>query len=241
MKFNLEKLFVSVFAPQDEVVTLMYDLPTVDISDNDKWRARREMVTQWHREIVKFAKKYKMAVNPLLTYKATGGHNRDLPEYGMSGGKRTKIGDCMLNSTIVISMPEFSASAPLIIYTQRKADLRVASMPMVNKAMEQTGLSADYKRIAEECIILAQLFEKAIGIDVVFSTGHSCYFDTSDNKTPIQDNGFLHRGMGKGAFRLRNLLSGEVGLTPNESTDSKTEGRLPIAIDEDIVVVNVRR
>ena len=35
MKFNLEKLFVDVFAPQKgDAVTIMFDLPHSDIQDN---------------------------------------------------------------------------------------------------------------------------------------------------------------------------------------------------------------
>ncbi len=218
----------------------MYDLPVDDIIDNHEWRERREMAKEWHREIRKFSKKYRIKVNPLLTYEATGAHNGDLPEYGISEGKKTKISDIILNSTIVISMPEFSASAPLIIYTQKNADLRVASMPDVTKAMEQTGLSADYQKIAMDCALLAQLFDKAIGIEVLFSTGHSCYFDISDNKCPLQDNGLLRKGAGKDAFRLRNLPSGEVCVAPNGSSDSQTEGRIPIAFNEEIVVLAVK-
>jgi len=240
MIFNLEKLFVDVFAPKDEVVTIMYDLPVEKIPDNIEWRKRREMAKEWHREIKKFSKKYNTQVNPLLTYEATGSHNSDLPEYGISEGKRTKINDIILNSTIVISMPEFSASAPLLLYTHKNLDLRVASMPGVNRAMEQTGLSADYQKIAKDCVLLAKLFETSIGVEVVFSTGHKCYFDISDNKIPFQDNGLLHKCAGKDVFRLRNLPSGEVGVTPNENSNSQTEGRIPIAFGDEIAVFVIK-
>ena len=240
MSFSLERLLVDVFAPQDEVLTIMYDLPTADIRDNHEWRERRAMAQEWHREIRKFSKKYGIKVNPIVTYEATGAHGCDLPEYGMSEGRKTKISDIMFNSTIVISMPEFSASAPLMIYTHKNADLRVASMPMVTKAMQQTGLSADYHKIARDCALLARLFDKAIGVEVHFSTGHRCYFDISDNKNPVQDNGFLHRDVGKDALRMRNLPSGEVCVVPNESSDSQTAGKIPIAFNEEILVLDVK-
>lgn len=239
MNFDLEKLFLDVFALQDEVLTVMYDVPAGDLVDNREWRDRREMAKEWHHEISRFSKKYGIQVNPLLTYDATGAHNRDLPEYGISEGKKTKMRDIILNSTIVISMPEFSASAPLLMYTQENAELRVASMPLVNKAMEQTGLAADYRKIAADCVLLAQLFSKAIGIEVFFSTGHGCYFDISDNKDPIRDDGFLPKGAGKNIVRVTNLPAGEVCVVPKESADSQTKGRIPIAFDEEIVVVNV--
>ena len=240
MSFSLEKLFFDVFAPQDEVLTIMYDVPVGDIVDNHEWRERRKMAQEWHREIKKFSKKYGIEVNPLLTYEATGAHGCDLPEYGISEGRKTKISDILSNSTIVISMPEFSASAPLMIYTQKNANLRVASMPMVTKAMERSGLSADYHKIAKGCASLAQLFDRAIGVEVLFSTGHSCFFDISDNKNPVQDNGFLHKSTGKDALRMRNLPSGEVCVVPNENPDSRTQGRIPVAFHEEIVVLEVK-
>jgi len=124
-------------------------------------------------------------------------------------------------------MPEFSASAPLIGFTKKYKNLRVASMPMVTKSMEETGLSADYKKISETCSRLAPLFEESDGIKVTFSTGYTCYFDISNHNPVFQDNGVLHSGTEKGAFRLRNLPSGEVFTCPNESEDSKTAGEIP--------------
>jgi hypothetical protein len=239
MSFSVEKLFVDVFAPQDEVLTIMYDLPVGDIADNRAWRDRREMAKEWHREIGTFSVKYGIKVNPLLTYDATGAHSRDLPEYGISEGKKTKMRDIIFNSTIIISMPEFSASAPLLMYTQENAELRVASMPLVSKAMEQTGLAADYRKIAADCVLLAQLFSKAIGIEVLFSTRHSCYFDISDNRDPVRDDGFLPKGAGEDVLRVTNLPAGEVCVVPKESADSQTKGEIPVAFGEELVVVNV--
>lgn len=241
MGFNLEKLFIDVFAPADEVVTIMYDLPTANIPDNDEWRARRKMADEWHQKIKAFANKYKIKINPVVTYECRGAHNMDLPEYGLCEAKRINIAEIVNQSTIVLSMPEFSASAPLLIFTQNNQDLRVASMPMITKAMEQTGLAADYNFIAEECKKLAILFENSVGIKVLFSTGHKCYFDISDNKTPLQDNGRLHKTTFAGDTRLRNLPSGEVCVTPNENPDSKTAGQLPIMQNGQLLVLNIEQ
>ena len=241
MNFNLEKLFVDVFAPADEVVTIMYDLPTASIPDNVEWMARRKMAEEWHEKIEAFAKKYKIKINPVITYEASGAHNMDLPEYGLCEAKRIKIAEIVNQSTIVLSMPEFSASAPLLIFTQNNQDLRVASMPMITKAMEQTGLAADYNFIAGECKKLAILFENSVGIEVLFSTGHKCYFDISDNKTPLQDNGMLHKNTFAGDARLRNLPSGEVCVTPNENPNSLTRGQLPIMQNGQLLVLNVEQ
>jgi hypothetical protein len=239
MAFQLEKFFVDVFAPQkDDVLTVMYDLPHGEVQDNPAWQERREMATAWHQAINIFAQSYGLIVNPIVTYEATGAHARDLPEYGQSEGKKVRLEDIAKDSTIIISMPQFSATAPLLVLTQKYENLRVASMPLVSKAMEETGLSADYNKVAKICAQLAPLFELSEGIEVLFSTGHTCYFDTSDHKSARQDNGRLHPG--KEALRLRNLPSGEVWVVPNESPESKTLGEIPVSYGDEIAVFVVK-
>lgn len=241
MFFSLEKLFVEVFAPQrGDIVTIMYDLPHDEIQDTQEWVERRSMAEEWHQEIAQFSKKYNLQVNPVVTYEATGAHNGELPEDGLREGNMVRLEDIARDSTIIISMPQFSASAPLVAFTKKYENLRVASLPMVTKAMQETGLSADYNRIAETCAQLAPLFEQSDGIEVIFSTGDTCYFDTSDHKPAIQDNGRLHPGAEKGAFRLRNLPSGEVFVVPNESPDSKTTGKIPVSYGNEIAVFVVQ-
>ena len=241
MSFNLEKLFTDVFAPRDEVVTVMYDLPSANQADHKAWAERRGMAAEWHDGIVSFSRKYTMQVNPLLTYTATGTHNADLPEYGESKGKKVNLQDTLMRSTIVIAMPQYSPSAPLLLMTKKNPNLRVASMPLVTKAMENTGLSADYNKIASECETLAELFEHAIGIEVLFSTGHFCHFDISDNKTPLQDNGMLHKFSKDPGPRLRNLPSGEVCVAPVEKSTSKTAGMIPVWFKNELMVLKAER
>jgi len=241
MVFSLEKLFVDVFAPQSgEIVTIIYDLPHDDIHDTEEWSDRRHMVEEWHQEIAQFSWKYGLQINPLITYDATGVHNSDLPKYGVREGKRVLLDDIARDSTIIISMPQFSASAPLITFTKKYPTLRVASLPTVNRSMQETGLSADYDQIAKTCARLAPIFNQANGIEVTFSTGHSCYFDISDHKPVIQDNGRLHPDADKDAFRLRNLPSGEVCVVPNESTESKTQGEIPVSYGSELAVMIVK-
>jgi hypothetical protein len=241
MAFDLKKLFTDVFAPEPgDVVTIMYDLPHGDIRDCEEWRLRREMASAWHRKLGEFASRHGLIVNPIVTYYATGAHNSDLPDDGMCGHEPVRLEDVIGRSTIVLSMPQYSASAPLSMFTRRYENLRVASMPGITKSMEDTGLSADYTQVAATCKRLARLFEKADGIDVTFSTGHTCHFDVSDHKTPIQDDGTLHPKAGEDAFRLRNLPSGEVCVCPNEAGHSGTAGEIPAVIGGEAIVFIVK-
>jgi hypothetical protein len=241
MTFSLEKMFVDVFAPRKgENVTIMVDLPQGEIHDTQEWQERRQMAEEWHQEMAQFSRKFGIRVNPMVTYAATGMHNGVLPEYGICEGNQVRLDDIARNSTIIISMPQFSGSAPLIAFTKNYENLRVASLPTVTKAMQETGLSADYGIIAKTCAQLAILFDQSIGIEVVFSTGHSCYFDKSDHKPAIQDNGRLHPGADKDAFRFRNLPSGEVCIAPNESPNSKTQGEIPVRYGDELAVFLVQ-
>ena len=239
MTFQLEKFFVDVFAPRvGDVVTIMYDLPHGEIQDIPAWQERREMATQWHQKICAFAPKYDMKVNPLVIYQATGAHARDLPEFGHSEDQPVRLEDVIQDSTILISMPQFSATAPLLAFTKKYGTLRVASMPLVSKTMEKTGLSADYNKVARTCAKLVSLFDQSDGIEVTFSTGHKIFFDKSDHKLSHQDNGRLPPN--ETTFRLRNLPSGEVFVVPNENPESRTSGEIPVHFGDEIAVFVVQ-
>jgi leucyl aminopeptidase (aminopeptidase T) len=241
MAFNLERLFVDVFAPRPgDIVTVMYDLPHGEIRDREEWQLRREMASAWHRKLGEFAHRYGFTVKPIVTYQATGAQNSDLPADGMSQGQAVRLEDIIKGSTIVVCMPEFSASAPLFMLTKKCEHLRVASMPGVTKSMEETGLAADYREIAATCKRLAGLFDRADGVEVTFSTGHTCHFDLSDHKRPFRDDGMLPPDAPKDADRLRNLPSGEVGVCPNEAGDSRTAGEIPAVLDSEEVVFIVK-
>ena len=241
MAFNLEKFFIDVFAPQkDEVVTVMYDLPHENITDKPAWLERRKMAKAWHKIITGFAKRYDLTVNPPLSYLATGANNANIPEFGILNNQKTRLEDVISKSTIVIVMPQYSATAPLFILTKKYKKLRVGSMPGVAKFMEETGLSADYKKIAETCRHLAPHFSKATGVAVEFSTGHHCHFDLSNHNHIGCDNGCLWPRSDSGTEEaLHNLPSGEVYTVPNEAVTSKTHGELPVMVKGELMVFAV--
>jgi hypothetical protein len=241
MSFSLEKLFVDVFAPRrGEVVTIMYDLPHGDVRDSDKWKERRAMAEDWQRQIAGFSTKYGMRIGPVVTYEGTGANGRQLPVNGLQAGRPVRLDDVAAGSTIIISMPQYSASAPLVLLTRKYPNLRVASLPGVQRSMEKTGLSADYSHIAATCATLAGIFDGSVGVEVEFSTGHTCYFDKSDGMRAIADDGRLPPVTKQGELRLRNLPSGEVFVVPNESPGSKTAGQIPVSYGSEMVVLTVQ-
>lgn len=237
MAFDLEELFRDVFAPGvGETVTIMHDIPHGKVEDTPVWKERRLMAGDWYSRIFAFSPRYHLTVNPVLVYEATGLSNSDLPSHGLINHERHSIEEVVSRSTIVMALTEFSASAPLIKMGSKFPRVRIASMPGVSRAMEETALSADFKAIAATCRRLAPLFREAVGIEVQFSSGHRCYFDTSNHNRVCEDNGLLPSGLTADANRFANLPAGELCTCPNEKEDSLTAGEIPAVVDDEFVV-----
>jgi len=240
--FNLEKLLTDVFGPQPgEKVLVMSDLPHGEWADNEKWAARREMAVEWHSAFQQLGNKLGFSVHPLLTYAATGAHSGPLPEEGEMDGQSVSLEDTLSDTNIVVALTEYSATAPLIGFSQKLPDLRAASMPGVTKNMEQTALAADYSEVARKSHILADKLNQAVGAKVEFSTGHQLYFDLRYRQAEA-DDGRLHAD--KKRVRLINLPSGEAFVAPYEGEvegqPSRTKGMIPVMVDDELVLFRVQ-
>ena len=240
--FDLEKLIVDVFGPQaGEKVVVMVDLPHGELSDHDGWAKRRQMAEEWHAAFQRLGDKHGFSVQPLLTYLATGANNADLPAEGEIEGRTLQFQDVLSNTNIAVALTEYSASAPLIKYSQKFPNLRAASMPKVTRSMEKTALAADYGEVARKSRILAAKLDEAIGARVEFSTGHRVYFDLR-NRHAEADDGQLHTD--KTGIRLINLPSGEACIAPYEGElvhqFSRTEGTIPAVYEGELVMYEVQ-
>ena len=240
--FDLEKLIVDVFAPQaGERVLVMVDVPHGELKDNDEWAERRQMAEEWHTAFQRLGEKQTFSVHPPLTYQATGASNSDLPEEGKIEGKTVRFDDVLSDTNIAVALTEYSASAPLIKYSQKFPALRAASMPRVTRSMEKTALAADYGEVARKSRILADKLDDAIGAKVDFSTGHRVYFDLR-NRHAEADDGQLHTD--KTGIRLINLPSGEACIAPYEGEvedqSSRTEGTIPDVYEGEPVLYEVQ-
>jgi leucyl aminopeptidase (aminopeptidase T) len=240
--FDLEKLIVDVFAPRPgEKVLVMSDLPHGELTDTEEWAERREMAVEWHSEFQQLRSKRGFSVDPLLTYAATGANNAPLPEEAEMEGQQVHFEHILSDTNIVVALTEYSATAPLIGFTQRLANLRCASMPGVMRCMEQTALAADYSEVARKSHVLAGKLDQAGGAKVKFSTGHEMYFDLRNRKAQA-DDGQLRAD--KKGTRLINLPSGEACIAPyegeTEGQPSRTEGVIPAKYDDELVVFRVQ-
>jgi len=106
--------------------------------------------------------------------------------------------------------------------------------------MEETALAADYAEVARRCQVIAEAMRGAQLCDVVFSTGHRCWFDLR-HREPEVDDGFLPRF--KEGDRIINLPSGETFEVPYEGEiagdPSWTAGIIPVVEDGETVLFHV--
>ncbi len=240
-EFNLSKLIVDVFAPErGERVTVLTDRPRTGLLDLPAWVERRQMATEWQQAFVTLGAKLGFAVNPLVTYDATGANNAPLPEHGQMGGELVRLIDVLEKTTLAVAITEFSATATLVECSQRFPDFRGASLPMLARRMEQTALAADYSIIGPRTRRLAEKLEAAQAAYVRFDTGHAMTFDLRYRHAHA-DDGLCPRH--KQGMRVINLPSGEAYITPYEGEHphdrSRTSGQIPVMENGELIVFRV--
>jgi hypothetical protein len=205
---NLAKLFSDTFDPQPgETAVVLIDTPHGTIGDTPAWQSRRTMAQRWHAALHDLGKRRGFQVLALASFPATGSHNAQLPEQGLLADEPISLAGLAQQSTLLLALTQFSASAPLIGWTQRFPRLRVASMPMVAPEMEETALAADYAQVARSCARLRGRLAAANCAQICFSNGDTLTLDLRF-RTAHVDDGQLRPD--KAPPRLVNLPSGEA-------------------------------
>lgn len=241
MAFNLRELLINVFDPQPgETVLVACDTPHGKIADSPLWKERRQMAAEWHDAFQLIGTQIGFDTMPLLYYPATGINGADFPEKALQSVIEVDLEDILSRCTLASFLTEFSATAALDAFCKKKEDFRAASMPGLERRMEQSALSADYREVARRCRILAGLLEGAETVEVRFSTGHICQFDVRFRKCEV-DDGFLPRF--KKGDRIINLPSGETFIVPyegeREGNPSGTSGELPVEVRGERIILRV--
>ena len=243
--FDLEKFLVDVFAPvRGEKAGVVIDLPTAEVPDNPAWRERRLMAAEWREGLERLGRKIGFETLPLVTYPCTGRSGADFPESCSIDGDDVPTATVLDGTSLLLVLTEFSMTAALCDVCKRRpgADVfRAASMPGVQKWMEETSLAADYNEVAKRCRLLKEAFLKADHAEVVFSTGHRCLFDLR-HRLCEADDGYLHRDKNDD-IPVINLPSGETFQVPYEGEiagdPSRTNGELPVQEDGERIVFRV--
>jgi hypothetical protein len=238
---NLLKLFSDTFDPQPgETALVLIDTPHGTIADTPAWEQRRAMAQRWHAALGELGRRRSFRVLELSSFPATGSHNAQLPEHGWHGDAPVPLNSLAEQATLLLALTQFSASAPLIGWTQRFPRLRVASMPMVAPEMEQTALAADYEQVARSCARLRDRLVAARQAHISFSNGDTLTLDLR-YRTAHVDDGQLRPD--KAPPRLVNLPSGEAytaiyeGERPGDP--STTRGVLPVVWRGEVVRLEI--
>jgi leucyl aminopeptidase (aminopeptidase T) len=238
---DLQKLLSDVFDPRPgETALVLVDAPHGLLHDTPAWASRRAMAERWHAALRQLGERRGFRVLPLVMFPASGAHNAQLPEQGSQAGAPVRLDDLAAQATLALALTQFSASAPLVAWTQRAPRLRVASMPMVAPEMEETALAADYAHLARSCGRLRACLAEAELARISFSNGDTLTLDLRYRAAHV-DDGQLHPD--KTPPRVANLPSGEAyqaayeGERPGEP--SETRGVLPVDWRGDIVRLEI--
>jgi leucyl aminopeptidase (aminopeptidase T) len=223
------KMFRDVFNPKSgEHILFLVDLPHNALTDTPTWRDRRTMANEWFQTFKEMGKTTRFSVD-WMEYKATGKHNAPIPR---------EMTDAVRHANLVIAMTEFSATtslAPICMATG--STVRGASMPMVERRMENTAFTANYAEVQRYARSLQHMLDTANGAEILFSTGDTLYLDLR-NRVAEADTGQCSQ---PGQFI--NFPSGESCKTPYEGTPdevgqfgpSQTKGALPMSYAGEMV------
>jgi leucyl aminopeptidase (aminopeptidase T) len=215
------KMFEDVFAPKSgEKILILVDIPHNDILDNKTWKKRREMAKEWYESFKEMGKKIGFTVD-FQKYNATGLQNNPIPKDVLN-----KADD----ANLVIAMTEFSGSSSFVTLCNKKnSNTRIVSMPGVEKRMENTAFRANYAEVNSYANSIKKMLTKAIGAEIIFSTGDTLFIDLRNRK------GMADIGDCSKTGQFINFPSGEGFIAPYEGApdeiekyqESKTKGILP--------------
>jgi leucyl aminopeptidase (aminopeptidase T) len=223
------KMFQDVFAPKSgEKVLFLVDIPHDHIIDTAAWKERRALAQEWYTTFIEMGAKTGFSVN-ILEYEATGMPNSTIPD---------EIINVVSKSNLVIAMTEYSASASLIsVCYSENSITRCASMPGVERRMEETAFRANYQQVKKYATTIAKMLNDARGAEIVFSTGDTLYIDLR-NRVGDADTGDCTQ-----TGQFINFPSGEACKVPYEAEKdeivefgkSKTQGIWPVNSDGELM------
>jgi leucyl aminopeptidase (aminopeptidase T) len=223
------KMFKDVFAPKSgEKVLFLIDIPHDRITDNNAWKERRVLAQEWYTTFKEMGAQTGFSVN-ILKYKATGMQNSPVPDEIINAGCK---------SNLVIAITEYSATASLIpVCTSENSITRCASMPGVERRMEETAFRADYQQVKKYATTIAMMLNDAVGAEIVFSTGEKLYIDLRNRVAEADTGDCTQTG------QFINFPSGEAAKVPYEAAqdeinafgESKTQGIWPVIYEGELV------
>jgi leucyl aminopeptidase (aminopeptidase T) len=223
------KMFNDVFAPKsDEKVLFLVDVPHDDIKDNDKWIDRREMARDWFQIFEKMGEETGFTVK-WMEFNATGLNNKKIPDEAINEVKK---------SNLVLAMTEYSGTSSILPLCRAEGStIRGASMPRIERRMENSAFKANYKDVKRYSQAIEKILNKSIGAEIKFSTNDILYIDLRNRKAHADTGECIKYGQGI------NFPSGEAYKAPYEGAPeeietfgkSKTKGIWPVRYNGELV------
>jgi hypothetical protein len=232
-------------------LSFLVDLPDSRFKDSPAWLDRRRIAADWYVELQKLIEDLPFRAINFCTYPNVGTNNGNLPERitvvhsSSLGGAKLERGlislrDLLSRSSVVLSITEFSATAPLKILAA-ELNFRGATLPGFTRRMIP-ALGLDYSKVDSRVRNIAERLTRADEALCTFSAEGSTYTMSIDLR--FRD-AHLSGGIINKPGTVANLPSGEAYIVPYEGErqgiPSSTEGTLPVQFGEEVVLFQVSR
>lgn len=246
-------LLQSVFrlGKEEKGLVIFTDLPTEEVQDTAAWQDRRRIATEWFLALQPNIKALPFHSVSFCAYENVGRDNNELPESVVlidrstkdtptTGSQTVKLVDILGESSVVLSVTEFSATAPLAVLA-RRLKFRGATLPGFSREMIP-ALGLDYEKVHARVMAIKGRLDRAERAVVVFrATGkeHELKVDLR-YRTAYASGGVMAE-----PGTVANLPSGEAFIVPYEGErpgePSQTEGLLPVQFVDEVVLFSVKR
>ncbi len=237
--------------PGDRSLAFLSDLPDERLPDNAAWRARREMVAEWHRHLSAPGSASGFGEARLIFYRNARRNNADLPSEAFVHscgalpqvareieGRCAPMAEVFAKNRILIAATELSATAPLKL-AAKEFGFRAATMPGFTPAMVP-ALRLDYEEIHRRCVDLKAKLDAASGALIrLEAEGRPDLLRIDLRHRAATASGGLIRQPGTAA----NLPSGETFIVPYEGEipgdPSRTAGVLPLELEGELMTLEI--
>jgi len=252
---DLTQLIRSVFPshPDDHSIGILVDIPRHSAEDTSDWERRRQLAQAWYEVLQDQISELGLNEIKLIAYPDVASNNADLPEFAYLipkdlpenaslleiEGKRENFSNLFKTTQIFLAPTQYSTTAPLKV-AAKKFNFRAATMPGFSRAMIPT-LKIDYTEVNRRVLLLKEKLDLAQAAQIQFLVdekhSYQMVFDLRHRLAHASTGRFPEKGT------AGNLPSGEAYIVPYEGEKeekSRTEGLLPVQIEDDVVLFKIK-
>lgn len=252
---ELCNLVQRVFVPgeNDKSLAVLVDLPDEKCADTPEWKQRREMAKDWALKLAERQNDLRFSTH-LVLYRNPHMNNADLPSHAwlfdkavlpdhvdrLDPAEAKPFSDIFQTHEMFMAPTQFSVTAPLKLKAKQYG-FRAATMPGFSEQMIP-ALRIDYQEVNRRVKFMKDLLDKARTASIFFLV------DNQREHKLVLDLRYRTAHASSGLFpepgTAGNLPSGEAYIVPYEGErprePSQSNGELPVQIDSEVVVFEVR-